>query len=269
MMNSDWDALPLYLAKMTSPEIKQSTEAVKIVLLAVGSIEQHGAHLPIETDLATAEYLAREAVLDARRASGAPIALIAPSVPYGGPGLAMDGWAGTIALRPEVLIEVIIDIGHAVAAMGFPALVLLNGCFGNVPALTLAAQKLKKQVPQNHVILIDSVWAMPEIIREVRETELGGTGHAGEVETSTHLVIDPEHVKMQLARKELLHHPSSQISFDFDSSSPFYWPLAFHELTEHGVIGDPQKASAEKGKVILEANVGRISRALQQISELV
>jgi creatinine amidohydrolase len=269
LVNKDVAAWPLYLAKMTSSEIEKVVERVKIVLLPVGSIEQHGIHLPIDTDWATSEYLAREGVLAARSASGQPTALIAPGMPFGGPGLAMDGWPGTITLRPEVFIDVIIDIGHSVADMGFSVMVMLNGCFGNNAAMTLAAQKLKGLIPEKHFILLDSFWAMPEIIRELRETEPGGIGHAGEIETSIQLAIDPQHVHLELSRSERMKHPSPSISFDSDEPWPFQWAIPFRELTQSGVIGDPTVASAEKGQAVLKANVERISRALRHIHGLV
>jgi len=74
---------PLHLRKMTSKQIGEALKTVKIALMPVGSIEQHGPHLPIDTDLATVEYLAQESVKLVRQQTSQPIAFIVPSLPFG------------------------------------------------------------------------------------------------------------------------------------------------------------------------------------------
>ncbi len=260
--------MEIYLRKMTSFEIKEFVKEAPIMLLPVGSIEQHGGHLPIDTDLITIEYLAEEGLKAARNLSGHPVAAIAPAIPYGGPGIGMEGWPGTVMLQPATLIDVVFDVGSGLVSSGFRYVVVMNGCYGNVSTLTLAVQKLKHELPQADFILITSSWGINDVINKVRTSSHGGIGHACELEASTSLVIDPEHVQMDKAEVGILHHPSEKVSFDFDEVQPFYWPYEFSKMSPNGVIGDPTQATAEKGRVILDANIKQIAEILCHIIDI-
>ncbi len=254
-----------YLRKMTSLEINGYVKTAPIAILPVGSIEQHGGHLPIDTDLTTIEYLSVEGLKAARTASGLPIGAIAPSIPYGGPGIGMEAWAGTIMFQPTTLINVVFEIGQGLVSSGFRYVVVMNGCYGNISTLTLAVQKLKSELPQGDYILVHGGWGIYDVISKVRTSPHGGLGHACEMETSTSLVIDPEHVHMDKAEVGLLHHPSDRVSFDFDEQPPFYWPYEFEKITPNGIMGDPTQGTAEKGRIILDADIKRIADILLHI----
>jgi creatinine amidohydrolase len=261
------NSTPLYLRKMTSPEICKFVKVAPIVILPVGSIEQHGSHLPIDTDLMTIEYIAEESLKAVRNETSLSVGTIAPSLPYGGPGIGMEAWPGTVTLKPSTLIDVIYDVGTCLISSGFRYIVVLNGCYGNIPTLTLAVQKLKHEHPQPDFILVGSCETV-EVINKVRTSASGGIGHACEFETSTSLVIDPNHVQMDKAEPGHLQHPSDRVSFDFDQVSPFYWPYDFRKMAPNGVIGDPTQGTAEKGRVILEDSVKRIADILRHIIEI-
>jgi creatinine amidohydrolase len=265
-MNSEFTSteFPIYLRKMTSPEIGEAVKTVKIALMAVGSIEQHGPHLPVDCDLATVEYLAEQSLLKARQQAGHPVALIVPALPFG-ITLEMD-WPGHLHLTSSTHIAVLKDIGSQLVRTGFRYVVFLNGCVGNIGTVNVAVSDLKEAFPKSEFIAVGSVWAMPEGI--VRNSGPGGMGHACELETSTELVIDPEHVHMERAVNEHIRHPSPLISYDFDKVQPFYWPMHFTDMTNSGVIGDPRAATVENGQLVLEANVQRIADILCHINGL-
>lgn len=253
---------PLFLRKMTSSEIGAAVKITKIALMAVGSIEQHGPHLPVDCDLSTVEYLAEHSVHKAREQSGHPVALIAPALPFG-VTLEMD-WPGHLHLRSSTHMAVLHDIGAQLIKTGFDYVVFLNGCVGNIGTVNVAASDLKEEFPKKDFIVINSAWAMPEGI--VRNSGAGGMGHACELETALELVIDPEHVHMERAVNEHIRHPSPLISYDFDKVQPFYWPVHFADMTTSGVIGDPLEATAENGRIVLDANVQRIAELLCHIN---
>lgn len=266
--SSSFEIPPLYLQKLSWPAIREAAQHVRIVILPVGSIEQHGPHLPIDVDTTTASFLAVEATRKASKNLGKRAALIGPTIPFGGPGLGMDEWPGTIRLRPQVFIDLYKDIGSCLARAGFQYVIALNGCYGNVASLTLACQLLKVEFPDTHFIALDSVWADKEVITQVRESAAGGTGHAGEVETSIMLAIDPEHVDMTQAIDEIPGHPSSKVSFDFSSQSPYTWPVSFSQMTQSGVMGRATLGSRDKGEKILQAAVDRIAGFLIEFNNL-
>lgn len=258
MVNENW---PVYLRKMTSPQIGEAVKTARIAIVAVGSIEQHGAHLPIDTDLSTVEYLADEGLRKARQISGQPVGFIAPAMPFG-TTLEMD-WPGHIFLKSTTLMQVLMEIGARLVKSGFRYVIFLNGCVGSINAVQAAVSDLKGAIPEADFIMVGSTWAMPEAI--VRNSGEGGMGHACELETATQLVIDPEHVNMSLAKDEHIRHPSEQVSYDFGSFPPFYWPVHFADMTESGVIGDPSLATVENGRAILEKNVERVAKILCHI----
>ena len=255
---------PLFLRKMTAPEIGEAVKQAHIAILPVGSIEQHGAHLPIDTDLSTAEYLAEHGLRRARGMAARPIAYIAPALPIG-VTLEMD-WPGHLHLRSSTHIAVLFDVGSQLVKSGFRYVLFINGCVGNIATVNVAVSDLKERWPSAHFISVGTTWAMPEAIR--RNSGPGGMGHAGELETSTQMVIDPEHVQMEKAVDEHIQHPSPRISYDFDQAQPFHWPVHFARLTQSGVIGDATAATAENGRQILDANVERIAGILCHLDEL-
>jgi creatinine amidohydrolase len=171
-------------------------------------------------------------------------------------------------MRPNTLIEVVKDIGGGLAASGFEYILIINGCAGNIPTLMVAVSQLKESYPVANFILTGSIWETPDAIKEVRESEIGGIGHACEIETSISLVVDPKHVQMDKAENEKYAHPSQRVSLDFEFRAPFYWPISFNEVTQSGVIGDPTLANVEKGKFVLDANIKRLSDILCHINDL-
>jgi creatinine amidohydrolase len=267
--NSIFEIPPLHLKKLSWPAIRDAAQHVRIVILPVGSLEQHGPHLPIDVDTMTATHLAVESTRKASKSLGRRAALIGPTIPFGGPGLGMDEWPGTIRLRPQVFIDLYHDIGSSLARAGFSYVIALNGCYGNVASLALACQLLKMDIPDTHFLVLEGIWADQEIIAQVRESEVGGTGHAGEVETSIALAIDPQHVDMTQAVDEFPTHPSSKVSFDFSGESPYFWPVRFSTMTHSGVMGKATLGTKEKGGKILEAAVERIANILIELNSIV
>lgn len=182
--------------------------------------------------------------------------------------MGMLEWEGTLSIKPSTLIDMLASIGAGLYRTGFETIVLMNGCVGNIPALTLAVQKLKKNVPEGNFIFIDGFWQNREVIEAVRETGPGGSGHAGEIETSMMLFLDPDHVSMENAVQGKLHHPSSLVSFDFSHNNPFFWPVPFGDLASNGVLGDPTLANAKKGQEILEVNIQHLKSILCHLNNL-
>jgi len=257
----------LVLEKMAWPEVEAAARTVGIVVLPIGSTEQHGPHLPLDTDSATAAYLARQGAGAAGRALGRPAAVVAPTIPFGGPGLAMSEWPGTIALRPQVFIELFKDVAGCLARAGFRFIVTVNGCAGNTPALNLAAQAARAEHPQTEFLVVDGLWRDREAVAAARASALGGTGHACEIETSVALVIDPEHVHMERAVDEIPRLPSTRLSYDFAADNPYVWPARFRSLTESGVMGRATLATADKGRTVLAAAQARLAAILVELAE--
>jgi len=250
------------MRSMTWPEVAQAAREARVVLLPVGSIEQHGPHLPLDLDLITAEYLALEGARTASRLVGAQAAIVAPSIPFGGPERGMTDWPGTLTLRPHLLIDVLTDVTRGLVRSGFETIAVVNGCFGNLGAIDEACRRLEAERPGAEVVHIPSIWQDREVVARVRESGPGGTGHACEIETSVALVVCPEQVHMDRAVDEIPSHPSGPISFDFTYPGEARDDIPFGELTRSGVMGRATLATQAKGEEILRAAVERVAREI-------
>ena len=257
---------PPFLQKLSWPEVERAAGEIGVVVVPIGSIEQHGPHLPLDVDTATAAHLAIEGARAAGRQLGRPAAVLAPTIPFGGPEVGMTEWPGTIALRPEVFTDLLLDVFASLARAGFRAVAIVNGCYGNLAALRRAVERGRASHPQTEFVVIDSVWRDREAIGAVRQSEPGGTGHACEIETSVALAIDPQHVRMERAVDELAALPSAALSLDFQAESAAPLPAPFGQLTRSGVLGRATLGTAEKGRAVLEAARTRVAEALVDLA---
>ncbi|MDY7032547.1 MAG: creatininase family protein, partial [Thermodesulfobacteriota bacterium] len=127
------------LGEMTWPEAKKLFQKVDVALLPVGSIEQHGPHLPLDTDAFDAQYLAHRVA----EACSDPKPMVLPPILYG-VSYHHEDFHGTIGISPETLSQLAYEIGMSSAGHGITKLVIINGHGGNSPALHLAAQMINR-----------------------------------------------------------------------------------------------------------------------------
>ncbi|KPK68126.1 MAG: creatininase, partial [Acidithiobacillales bacterium SM23_46] len=180
------------LGRLTWPEAQTRFKAVDVAMLPVGSIEQHGPHLPLDTDAFDAEHLACEV---ARKCTN-PIPLVLPLIPYGVSYHHAD-FSGTISISNETLAKLVYEVGMSVARNGVTKLVIINGHGGNAPALHFAAQLITRDA---HIFTcVDTGETSDTDVSAMAETS--SDIHAGEIETSTSLAVRPELVRMDKARK--------------------------------------------------------------------
>ena len=185
---------------MTWPEVKKAVELGVIPLLPVGTVEQHGHHLPIKVDNWTSTEIGEEV---AKRSNGR--VMVMPSVSYGYTSHVMD-FPGTVTIHHETFIRYVVDILKSLAYQGFKKIIVLNGHGSNVNPLELAARRTMLET--DAWVSFGTWWhftaADPEFMSTWRESEMpGGCGHAGEAETSLALFLDADLVKMDLAKDQI------------------------------------------------------------------
>ncbi len=245
------------LGELTWPEARRRFREVDIALLPVGSIEQHGPHLPLDTDAFDAEWLARRV---AERCTS-PRPLVLPLIPYG-VSYHHDDFAGTLSVSPETLSRLVHEIGMAAARNGATKLVIVNGHGGNVPALHFAAQMINRDAHIFTTVETGETSA-PELDSLV---ETPNDVHAGEGETSTALANRPHLVRLKEARP---HVPSfSSRYLDFSSRRSVEWYGRTSRISRSGVMGDPTRASKEKGEKLLELMVTRLVEFVEDLKRL-
>lgn len=245
------------LAELTWPEAERRLSEVDIALLPVGAIEQHGPHLPLDTDSWDADYLCREV---ARRCQS-PRPLVLPLIPYGVSYHHQD-FPGTISVGPEALARLVYEIGMSVASNGITKLIIVNGHGGNMPALQYAAQMVNRDA---HIFTcVDTGETSDADVARLSETR--ADVHAGEIETSTSLATRPELVDVTRLKKFVPKFSSRYL--DFASERGVEWYAHTSRISPTGVLGDPTRASAEKGREMWEVMVSHLTEFVEILKPL-
>ena len=239
------------------PELRQIVDRQPVVVLPIGSVEDHGHHLPLDTDNFLISNICEEA---AKRADGE--ILLLPLIPYGFETHHMD-FPGTIDIDIEHLLHFVTDITKSVAHHGFRRILIADGHGSNMPILELAARRTNVETESVCACFIWPSLAL-EAIQQVRTSGKGGMAHAGELETSVYLHIDASKVDMAKAQKDLNMPDSDFMWLDLTEGSPVNLMEQWSSFSKTGVHGDPALANAEKGEVIFEAVVSRFLELVRE-----
>lgn len=237
------------LRQMTWVEAEEALKLDPVVLLPVGTLEQNGPHCPLGTDTFIADYFTREV---ARHTDS----LVAPTIPYGC-SQAFKNFAGTVWLNAETLQAVVRDVTRALAHHGCRRFMVVNNHGPNQYPVEQAA----REIMEGAQIRIMSVWpsqVLHRLAAEMYRDEVGLMGHGGEPMTSVMMALRAEDVRRDLvpdALQKLSPVGNLQVQNSSQSSfrgQPLQLFLDVREVSETGQTGDARRASAEKGKVLLE-----------------
>ncbi|MCA9751509.1 MAG: creatininase family protein [Gemmatimonadetes bacterium] len=242
---------------MTWPQAQRRFREVDVALLPVGAIEQHGPHSPLDTDSFDAAYLAARVAERCTR----PLPLVLPLIPYG-VSYHHDDFAGTLSVSNEALANFVYDVGMSAARNGITKLVIINGHGGNAATLQFAAQMINRDA--EIFTCVDTGETSDTDIAEITETP--GDVHAGEIETSTTLYTRPHLVDMSKAKAAVPRFSSAYLSFS--GSRSVEWYARTHKISRDGVLGDPTKASVEKGRQIWEIMVRNLVELVEDLKRL-
>lgn len=250
----------MLLQDLTWPDVKALDFEKLVVILPTGSFEQHGPHLPFttDTDIVTAIAHGIEQRMTDR-------VLLVPTL---WPGLSTHHmhFPGTMDVPQMAYIQLVTELGKSIVNMGAKRVFILNGHGGNDTPLRAVLRELKTAVPQTRFVFA-SYWSLAaKTLRDVRESELGGMGHACEMETSIMLHLCPERVKLDRAVRDGPPHTDVYRKADMQHARPVFFVNEFHEVTKSGVMGHPDLASAEKGKRFLDGIVAEVSAFVEQFA---
>lgn len=245
---------------MSDPDFKRDLKKIRRAIIPVGSLEQHGPHLPVSTDSLISEYVAR---MVASRVG----AFVLPVIPYGVSFEHEPMFA--VSLRNSTLSAMVCDACASIAAAGggkIKDIVILNGHHGNMGALQYIAQDFRERVAGSAGTGAATLATCVHTLHYWHALK-NEFDHAGEVETSLVLAIAPELVRMDLAvpssnKKLLSLSPKSKAAYSSMTSAPGSFP----RITGNGVWGNPAKASAEKGRRWIEEIVNGLSQTVAELS---
>ena len=243
--------------ELTWPQAEKRLAEVDVALLPVGAVEQHGPHLPLDTDAFDAEYLSHRVA----EACSDPKPLVLPLIPYG-VSYHHDDFKGTVSIANDTLAQIVYEIGMSVARNGTRKLVIINGHGGNSPALNYAAQLINRDA--RIFVCVDTGETSDVDVFGIIDTP--NDVHAGEIETSTSLAVRPELVNMKKAVKAVPEFSSRYLNFT--SKRGVSWYAATRKISVNGVMGDPTKASAEKGRRIWDTTIAHLVGLVEDLKNL-
>ncbi len=222
------------------------------VVIGTATLEDHGYHLPIDTDVRLIETICRGAVRRFNEREQAK-AMLFPTAVHGYTPHHLD-FPGTVSLRWNVFVEALLDCGRSLCRHGFDRILIVNGHGSNAPLVDIAARLINLE-HRDAVCMASTLYlTTPEstaLIERERDSELGGLSHACELETSLYLAIAPELVQMDKAIREIPEW-NENVWNDWPGGGPLsYWPH-WSGFSHSGVMGDPTLATAEKGRLFLE-----------------
>ena len=230
--------------KLRADELRERARQDAIVIVPVGSLEQHGPHLPVEIDSLLGETVA---LRTARLAAEKEKVLVLPML-WTGLSEHHMSFGGTITLDTDTFLAVLRCVCESVVRHGFRRIVLLNGHGGNENAMRVAADDLSPRL--NVSIVQFTYWyAAAEAIAPLLEKQ-SGLWHACEAETSMCMALHPELVAKDRIR--LAEVNTTPDVTEIVGSGVYRW-RSLASRSSAGVIGYPSAASPEKGEKLLAA----------------
>lgn len=241
-------------ARMTAPSLRElAGKPGALAVLPIGSLEQHGPHLPVLTDTASASAAAIRAARLV--ADDIPVAVL--------PGLWLGmsehhlPFGGTITLDYDTLSRVIRCIVRSLKTLGFARLFIVNGHGGNMDPLAVAVRELTVEFAMP--IVATTPWMLaPEEASKIFEVDTGAH-HACEGEASVMLAIVPDAVKTEMFGQAFgnQHHP-----VDVPADVSRFYSFA-ERAPVTGTWGDPRSATAEKGERFLDLQANELVKLIR------
>lgn len=259
--------MEIRLANLRWPQIAKLLEKPTVILLPIGSTEQHGPHLPVNVDSCCAEYIAEQTALRfAEGKLGPTNVLVAPPIHYTEVE-DFKAYPGTIGISLETEISLISEVVRSFLVHGFDNLVIINGHSSNTLPINAALRKTNADFPDAGLYGINW-WSLGNLANILKSRP--GL-HAEEMETSVCLLAEPDKVDLSTAYAE---YPGLSLSEKW--ATPDFYGMGkkvfYHSRkkfpkfgTSQGIMGDATSASAETGNLIVSAVVADLAEIILEI----
>jgi len=241
------------LAELHWPEVNKLDREKIVAVVPVGSMEQHGPHLPFQVDTFVSSRLAEDLE------KSMPEILLLPPIWSGVSAHHMD-FPGSITVRAKVFIDLLHDICASLHHHGFRRIVLLNGHGGNRSSLEVLGQELFVEfgLTVNTLAYWDLV---PDLVKSLKKSNSKGMGHSGELETSLMLYLAPQWVNQRDIPQGLL---------GVEDEGPTEGIKRYVNMKEHseqGVIGMPSAATPEIGAKLYQGALNALQKAIRALQD--
>ncbi len=227
------------MSETPTPTTNDVAVGEKILVLSLGSWEQHGPHLPLDTDSVIVGRVVRDALshssVNEKEFICAPLLPITASDEH-------EGFAGGLSTGTEALVGAVVAICRSASSWAAGTLIV-NGHGGNFDAL----QKIASALKDEHIVY--SIWSLPSYE--------GGDMHAGHTETSLMLHISPSSVHLH----QLSHFSPTEASVETLRD------FGVHAVSPTGILGNPNSATAEHGEEVLDLYVRSLAQRMQTCAD--
>lgn len=236
----------MLIEEMTSEEFAEGLKKTRTAILPLGSVEEHGRHLPLITDTMHMACLARAA-------GEAVDVFVAPAVPYG-LCKSTSNHPGTLSISFDTVRALVRDIGKSLYAQGIRRLIIATGHAGmsHQAAMQEAGEDLTAAYPDIVVAVVSVIDLLKDQVADLLKTP--GDSHSGELETSIVLHLAPHLVK----GRSPMEYPALPFPFLVRNKTA-YWP--------GGVCGDPNAASEAQGKELFKRGTDALVKLVQEINK--
>ncbi len=247
------------LHKMSWPEMAAAAKTVELVLIPIGSTEQHGSNLGLGQDHVIANLYCERA---AERL--APRLLALPAIPWGISDHHMN-FPGTMTLRPETFLELLEDIIGSVRHHGFRRFLIVNGHGGNRALMSVAVQDLGFRLDIDFLGCVGHYTLGDDSKLKAIAGEIPG-GHACEMESSHDYYLAPDLIREETLALGTLDEAFKAMVKPLEELE-LEWPNAINAHTPSGALGDARKGNREVGQSLIESSIDELGEILDFLRE--
>jgi creatinine amidohydrolase len=249
----------IFFSELRSPQIKAAAEAGAVAVLPVGQTEEHGPHLPVNTDTFIIHRVCHAAI---KSLHGNPQALLLDPVTYGYSQKAVTEWAGTFVVPQETLIEMLTHVVVSLADMGFRKVVIANGHGNHDGVLRVVARRVADERGIGPGLLFPYA-LVGDVLKEHSRGGPQAMCHACEMETSLMLHLANHLVDMSSAVSD----DRLTVASPYSSGQAFVstWTL---QKSRSGTYGDPTVASPKLGRLLFEKMVAETAKFIRYYEAL-
>jgi creatinine amidohydrolase len=266
-----WD-----IGDLTYVDINEYLAVKDLVIVPIASLEQHGQHLPLYTDTVTAVEMSR-------RVSELIGVLHTPPIwmGYSPQHMHLPGMGrGTITVRSSTLLAVMYDVGRSLIHHGFNRIIFMNGHGSNVKVVDPVLRQLRYETGALIGFIKPYMERYTGILKGLMENPPEETPgwHASELETSQDMAWREDLVRMERAEHSKAHIPEflprtfakkdGMPDVEFEGYSYFNFPMDHHEFIESGTIGNPMRATKEKGEESFRRLSEHVAKGILELMEV-
>lgn len=263
-------------AYLSYVDIQEYLKTKDTILIPIASTEQHGPHLPLYTDTITAVEIS-ERISEAIGVLHTPPlwAGYSPQHMYG-----VGQGRGTITLRASTLLNLMNDVARSLIHHGFSRIIFINGHGSNIKVVDPVLRKLRYETGALISFVKPYMERYTGILEGLMENPPEETPgwHSSELETSQDMAWNPDLVRMERAVDTRAHIPEFLPSAfskndgmpdaEFEGFQYFSFPMDHHEFVENGIIGNPMRATAEKGEEAFRRLSEHVARGILELEKV-